>query len=277
MRYSLCIATPEISQDIPFAQLSGTFEQKIDKARALGYQGVELMVSDPRKLDAARIARTCNERNLKIAAISSGAIVTARGISLLHQEPEKAQEASACLFDLIAFASEVGSPIVTIGSFRGRPGDHMSAQDAHRLLIDILRAAGAEAARKGIRIVLEPISARELNYLTTVEEVMAILEEVGSDHVGVLVDTYHVDKDGQSFEEVLGKTHEEGKLWHVHIADSTRQVVGKGGIDFSHVLAILRNLGYDGFMSAELLHGADPDTTAREILDGMHKASEAIA
>ena len=217
MKYSLCIATPEISQDIPFAQLTGTFEQKIGKAAALGYQGVELMVSDPRKLDAARIARTCNERNLKIAAISSGAIVTARGISLLHQEPEKAQEASACLFDLIAFASEVGSPIVTIGSFRGRPGDHMSAQDAHRLLIDILRAAGAEAARKGMRIVLEPISARELNYLTTVEEVMAILEEVGSDHVGVLVDTYHVDKDGQSFEEVLGKTHEEGKIGRAHV------------------------------------------------------------
>jgi sugar phosphate isomerase/epimerase len=56
-------------------------------------------------------------------------------------------------------------------------------------------------------------------------------------------------------------------LWHMHVADSNRLSPGKGHFDFSGMIETLKQVGYDGYLSAELLPKPDPDTAARETGD----------
>lgn len=49
------------------------------------------------------------------------------------------------------------------------------------------------------------------------------------------------------------------KLYYLHIADSNRAAPGRGHIDFKPIAQALRDIGYDGWVSMELLPvAADP-------------------
>lgn len=50
MKLSCAITTPEVTREA-LAVFTGDFEQKLAKAEALGYNGVELMRRDPSKLN----------------------------------------------------------------------------------------------------------------------------------------------------------------------------------------------------------------------------------
>ena len=50
MKAGLVICGPDVAYG-PLALLSGSFEEKADKASRLGYDGIELMVRDPAGLD----------------------------------------------------------------------------------------------------------------------------------------------------------------------------------------------------------------------------------
>jgi sugar phosphate isomerase/epimerase len=52
-------------------------------------------------------------------------------------------------------------------------------------------------------------------------------------------------------------------IFHFHVADSNRWYPGAGHLDFAHILAVLRDdVGYEGWVSAEMLPRPDPETAA---------------
>jgi sugar phosphate isomerase/epimerase len=67
---------------------------------------------------------------------------------------------------------------------------------------------------------------------------------------------------------------EAGRLWHVHVADNNRLAPGKGLINFSAIIACLREVGYEGYLSAEILAQPDPDTAARDAVAHMRRLLE---
>jgi len=56
------------------------------------------------------------------------------------------------------------------------------------------------------------------------------------------------------------------RLFHFHVADSNRWYPGAGHIDFPGVLAALRQAGYMGYISGEIMPLPDPMTAAREMI-----------
>jgi sugar phosphate isomerase/epimerase len=61
------------------------------------------------------------------------------------------------------------------------------------------------------------------------------------------------------------------KLWHVHIADSQRRYPGTGHLNFDGVFATLKDMGYRGYVSAELFPWPDPDTAARKTIEFLNR------
>ena len=62
-----------------------------------------------------------------------------------------------------------------------------------------------------------------------------------------------------------------GRLWHVHLGDSNRLPPGQGHIDFAGIVTTLREIGYLGYLSAELLPRPDPDTAAASTINYMRQ------
>ena len=59
------------------------------------------------------------------------------------------------------------------------------------------------------------------------------------------------------------------RLFHFHIADSNRWYPGAGHIDFKKIIDTLDQIGYQGFLSAEILPLPDADTAAEKTIEYM--------
>jgi len=101
------------------------------------------------------------------------------------------------------------------------------------------------------------------------------LAEVGHPALGLLLDTFHVNIEEDSWTEPFRQVMEAGKLYHVHLGDNQRRYPGQGLIDFSAIVRVLRQSGYAGYLSAELLALPDPDTAAQGTLAYMRPLLEA--
>lgn len=269
MKLSLAIQTPEVPCPVPVALLSGSFEDKLAKASEWGAEGVELMTSSPQEADPRWIKKRCQDFGLSVAAVGSGAIPMTTGFTLLNGDATAAENGVARLYDLIEFAQIVGAPLVTIGSFRGKLA--WVAVGARVKLIQILRQAADYAQARGVRLALEALNRYEGDIINNHAEGLDFLAEAGHPALGLLLDTYHVNIEESSYTEPFRRAIEAGRLYHVHLGDNNRLPPGQGLIDFPAIVETLRECGYSGYLSAELLAKPDPDTAARETLNYMRR------
>jgi sugar phosphate isomerase/epimerase len=273
MRLGLAIQTPEVEPLLPVALLSGTFEEKLDKAAHFGADGVELITVDPRSLNAERIRLSLERCGLEAAAVASGGLAFALGLTLLNASPQKAAQANARLFDLIDFAAVLGAPVVTIGSFRGRAA--WAGANAREELVAILKDAVVYADERGVRLALEPLNRFESDIITNVGQGLEFLLDASHPALGLLLDTFHINIEESSWTEPFRRAMAVGKLFHVHLGDNHRRYPGQGLIDFPAIVSTLRQGGYAGYLSAELLPIPDPDTAAQGTLAYMRPLLEA--
>ncbi len=150
----------------------------------------------------------------------------------------------------MATAERLGSRFLR--TFAGWPeGDRAARWLA---MIAALRSVCREAERRGVRMVME--NHNHGGFVQTADDATAILSEVGSPALGLLLDT------GNYLDGIVSVKTTVARAWHVH-AKFTR--VGDDGrdpgIDHDVILALLREAGYDGWISVEY-EGAEPSRTA---------------
>ncbi len=275
MLLSLAIQTPEVPLPVPVVLLSGKLPEKLSKAAAMGYDGVELITTDPASLDTSMLRSLLREKRLRVSAVASGGMAFAAKLTLLHTDPAMAAVARRRLDQMIDLASALGAPVVTIGSFRGRTinGVERSRQE----LADVLRRAAQRAGECGVRLALEPLNRYEADLFHNAAEVLAFLIEVDRPAVGVLLDTYHMNIEECSWTEPYRAVMAAGKLFYAHLGDNNRLPPGQGLIDFAAILRTLREIGYDGWLSAELFPKPDPDTAAQQTAQTMRQWMSELA
>jgi sugar phosphate isomerase/epimerase len=272
MKLSLVVQTPEVPRTIPVALLTGTLEEKFLKAAQWGADGVELMTTEPAKLDGDKIRSSLRANNLQISAIASGAITFALGLTLVHTDPEKVSQAKKRLIELINFAKVMQAPVVTIGSFRGQMGSVEGG--GRQRLREILVEAAEYAQIRSVRLALEPTNRYENDFIVNAEQGLAFIQEINHPALGLLLDTFHINIEESSWTEPFHRVMNAGKLWHIHLGDNNRLPPGHGLIDFPAIVKTLSEIGYKGYISAELLAKPDPDTAARETLIYMRSLLE---
>lgn len=109
-----------------------------------------------------------------------------------------------------------GGKVAVIGSgyVRGIP-EGLTREETERQFAKVLALLGEIASGHGMRIVVEPLSHRECNFIHTVKEGAAVAELSGHPAVGTLVDFYHFRNNG----EVLSTLPEHAdRLFHAHFA-----------------------------------------------------------
>jgi sugar phosphate isomerase/epimerase len=132
---------------------------------------------------------------------------------------------------------------------------------ARRLLLDALRELTAEAAEAGITLALEPMHPRcaeDWTFLTSVDDVLGVLDRLGSPQVKMVLDVYHLGQE----EGFLARIPE--MLSHVALVQlgdarqppdgiQNRCRLGEGKIPLPAIIAALQAGGYDGYYDVELL------------------------
>jgi sugar phosphate isomerase/epimerase len=54
---------------------------------------------------------------------------------------------------------------------------------------------------------------------------------------------------------------------HVHFADSNRRAVGFGHIEYRYIIQALRDIGYNGYLSAEILPWPNSEAAAVQTVE----------
>jgi sugar phosphate isomerase/epimerase len=262
MKAGVVICGPDVRYG-PLALLSGTFEEKAEKAAHLGYDGIELMVRDPAGLDWQAVKRTLDSAGLEVPQVVTGELFGADGLCLVTADMDLYRRAEKRVRSVIDLAAFLGA-MVNIGRLRGRLDSLAGAPDAWKTAVERMRGVGEYARDQGVKITLEPINRYETDFLMTAAEGMRFIEEMGCENVGLMLDLFHMNIEEDSIEAGLCRA---GKaLWHVHIADSNRNYPGSGHMAYASIFQTLREMDYAGYVSAELRPLPDPDTAAQKTI-----------
>ena len=120
--------------------------------------------------------------------------------------------------------------------------------DRERGIVEI-RAMADYAANLDITLCLEVLNRFENHILNTAEEGVAYVTEVGKENVKVMLDTFHMNIEEDSF---AGAIRTAGRfLGHLHTGECNRKVPGKGRIPWREIGEALRDIGYQGTVVME--------------------------
>ena len=82
----------------------------------------------------------------------------------------------------------------------------------------------------------------------------AFVDEVGLPAIGCMADTFHMALEERDIAAAIRLAGP--RLAHVHLADSNRAAPGYGHTDFRPIVQAIADVGYDGWISYELLPAA---------------------
>jgi len=262
------------TSDAAFSALSfkGDLIDGIKMAKELGYDGVEIAIRDPRVVDPLQIKKIADENKIKIVAIGTGQAYNQEGLYMTSPDEDVRKKTIERLMLQIDFASYFGAHLI-IGLIRGSI-EGISYEEGVRLFIEGLKDIGGYAREKGIKIVIEPINRYELNFINCVDDALPILDKVDMPHVGLLLDTFHMNIEEPIIEESVKKAGDN--ILHFHVADSNRWPPGYGHLDFESIFSALFSTGYNGYVSGEMLPKPTPYESMRKTIEYLNNMSRKL-
>jgi len=239
------------------------------KAREIGFDAVEIFPPEPDAIEPDGLRKLLSEHHLSLAAVGTGAGWVKHKLLLTDSNADQRKRAREFVRGMIAFAGKFGAPTI-IGSMQGRWGGDVTRENGLQQLAQAVGELGIYAKQHRVPLLFEPLNRYETNFVSTVEAGLELLKKSGSDNVRLLCDLFHMNIEEQ---DIAASLRRAGKsLGHVHLADSNRRAAGGGHTDFAPVARALREIGYDGFVSAEAMAGpGGPEEAAKMTMAAFRK------
>ena len=238
----------------------GDFEDNVAKIASYGYQGVELAIRDPQLVDVDQLQSIVNSYHLVVPAIGTGQARGEEGLSFTSDDPTVRRAAIDRIKSHIPLAAEFGA-VVILGLIRGITPQGQSHEQSMDFLVEALQECSAAAAPYGVKYALEPLNRYETDLIHTVADGLDLIERVGANNFGLLLDTFHMNIEEPSIEESIRACGE--RIFHFHVADSNRWHPGAGHLDFKAILDSLFDTGYQDWISGEFMPVPDAVTGAQ--------------
>ena len=231
------------------------------KAREIGFDAVEIFPPEPDAIEVGGLRRLLSEHKLSLAAVGTGAGWVKHKLLLTDANADQRKRAKEFVRGMIDFAGKLEVPAI-IGSMQGRWGGDVTREKGLDHLAEAVEELGQHAKKYSVHLLFEPLNRYETNFVSTVETGLDLLKKAGSQNVRLLCDLFHMNIEER---DNAASLRQAGKhLGHVHLADSNRRAAGGGHTDFAPIAEALREIGYDGFISAEAMAGpGGPDDAAR--------------
>ena len=175
----------------------------------------------------------------------------------------------------IDMAAALGTPVLTVVTGGTEPGSK-GVLESQKRLADRLMLLEPFAADRNVKLALEPLNPMfggNRTCLFTVADALAVCDMVGSDHLGIAVDVYHV-----WWDRMLGNSLDRagGKILGYHLCDwlenttdmlLDRGMMGDGVADLKALRAMVEGAGYQSFCEVEIFSRAWWATDPEEVLD----------
>ena len=226
----------------------------IRAAKTAGFDAVECHW--PYDTPADQVTAALAETGLRMLGLNTRRGNVTAGENGLAALPGRETEARDAIDEAIAYAVETGTGHIHVmaGVARG--------QAAQAVFVQNLTHATQAAAPHGITILIEPLNRHDAPgyFLSTTDQAVAILDQVGAPNLRLMFDCYHVQRtEGDVTTRLRALLPRVG---HIQIASAPdRGTPDHGELNYAHVFAAIRDLGWQMPLGAEYKPIAPTDET----------------
>jgi D-psicose/D-tagatose/L-ribulose 3-epimerase len=213
----------------------------------LGFDGVEISLlgmSDEKAVGLASLIRdhglevTCSDGLSKAADITSAdPDIRAAGLAHLQWAIRTVAKLGGQ-----GLAGVIYSPWGVFDPDHKAARTQRSAETLGRLHDDLVRY--------DVTLGIEAINRFETDLVNTAAEACALARATGSDRIGVLLDTFHLNIEEKDVGAAIAASAD--RLVHFHVSDNDRGVPGSGHVPWAEVAAGIKDAAYDGWIVAEM-------------------------
>jgi D-psicose/D-tagatose/L-ribulose 3-epimerase len=215
----------------------------------LGFDAVELPLEQPGDLTAPVVTAALAETGLTPYVVGA----MAPGRDLVATDAETVEETRDYLRACIDLASDAGAGAVC-GPFYAATGrvwrmDAEARAAAYRQLREGLGPLVEHAAAHDVVLGIEPLNRYETSLVNTVDQALEALDGLLGPHLGLALDTYHLNIEERSSADAVRRAGEH--LVHVQVCGSDRGAPGGDQTDWPALLDALDEVGYAGPLNLE--------------------------
>jgi D-psicose/D-tagatose/L-ribulose 3-epimerase len=219
----------------------------LPRLRAHGFDGFEVPVFEPAKVEAQSIRAALAENNLACTVCC----ILPAGMNPTSEDALVRRKTQQHLVDCVKVCADLGSTVMAgplyspVGYLPGR----RRTPDEWQWAAECFASLGETLDSHRVTLALEPLNRFETYFLNTAADAANLCREINHPRIGVLLDTFHTnieEKDAAASFRKIGKT-----LKHVHACENDRGIPGTGHVDFSGIFAALKEIGYDGWITIE--------------------------
>lgn len=224
-----------------------------------GYDGIELWGARPHAypLDMTRqkIQEICRLKEKYGLAISMYTPeVLGYPYNLCSPNESERNRTVAYYERALDIARVIGAPRVQIAV--GHAGYAADRRAMWRTMVDEVRFLAQKAEKVDVDVIVEALTAYESNMIVSCDDLVELLEDVGSPRVKGMLDTVPPMVHGEAMSDYFEKLGE--RMAYVHFVDAQpgtdyHAPYGTGIVPLEACVDMFRRFGYDGWLCVELL------------------------
>jgi len=271
MRYAICNETFAPPVAMPWAPWK--FEDQCRCAARLGYDAIELAPftfnRDARAISTAEraaIRQAAAAAHLEIIGLHWLLAMTT-GFHLTSPDPAVREATARYAEALIDLCADLGGKLMVWGSPKQRsllPG--VTHDQAMEFAAEVYRAIMPRAEQRNVRVLIEPLSRADTDFITTAEQGRELVQRVAHPNFQLHLDVKAMSDEGRPIAEIIRASRDVVR--HFHVNDPNLRGPGSSGLDHAPFAAALRDIAYDGLVSVEVFkYDPDPETIAREAIE----------
>jgi D-psicose/D-tagatose/L-ribulose 3-epimerase len=219
----------------------------LPEIRRHGFDGFEVPVFSPSKINAAAIRKALRANELECLACT----ILPASINPIDPDRSARKRAVQHLRECIQLTAELGSK--RMGGPVYAPVGYLTkmrrTQEEWSWAVECFQSLKDDLAKFDVTLALEPLNRFETFFLNTAADAVKLCEEIGDPRIGVLLDTFHTNIEEK---DVARSFQSTGKhLKHIHVCENDRGIPGTGHVEFQGISSALRTIGYDGWLTIE--------------------------
>jgi len=209
-----------------------------------GFDCVEIAVEQPKDIDPAHVRRELERHGLQSGPVCA-CFPPQRDLRGTPAQQAATVEYTCKLVDIAVTldAPGVAGPMYS-ATGRADAVEARVRRQQRASIVKNLRRIGHYAEARSKKIFIEPLNRFETDFLNTVDQGLALLEEVGSPAMQLHLDTFHMNIEEKSLPVAIRKAGKH--LGHLHACGSDRGTPGGDHTDWPGIAAALRAIRYDG-------------------------------
>lgn len=245
-----------------------SIEEAAENYDRVGVKGISVWRQYLEGRDIAKAGEMLRNHDLEIISLVRGGFFPSTSVTKRSQAIEDNKKA-------IDEAAALGAPMIVLVC-GADPGQSLETSRAQ--IQDGIETVLPYAIENGVKLAIEPLHpmyADTRSAVNTMAQANDMAEAIGSDHVGVAADVYHLWWD-PDLERQLMRCGQNGNLFAFHICDwmsptvdflNDRGLMGEGCIPIQQIRGWAEAAGFKGFNEVEIFSDRLWSMDQKEFLD----------